>query len=259
MKLNPKSLQSRLIRHLREWHRKLGIIAAFFIVFLSISGVALNHTTTLSLAHQPITNTWLLDHYGIAPPTDVRSYQHKNNTLQVTNNHLWLNDSLLLESASELVAATFISSTQNTHTILAVSSSQIYLFNQQGDLIDQLGEESGIPNNINAFNVDNNNVTVRTPMGYFQTNTDFFEWQKITFIVEPEWLKPVEVSEYTKAKAKLLYRSQFLTLERIILDAHSGRIFGLFGVLFMDAVAVLLILLSISGVYIWVRYARARR
>ena len=58
MKLISKSLHSRLIRHLREWHRKLGIIAAFFIIFLSISGVALNHTTALSLSHQPITNTF---------------------------------------------------------------------------------------------------------------------------------------------------------------------------------------------------------
>ena len=80
MKFNSISLHTRLIRHLREWHRKLGIIAAFFIIFLSLSGVALNHTTALSLDHQPITDKWLLDHYGIAPPSDVRFYQ--NNTLK---------------------------------------------------------------------------------------------------------------------------------------------------------------------------------
>ena len=85
------SLHNRLIRHLREWHRKLGIIAAFFIIFLSITGVALNHTTTLSLAHEPISNTWLLDHYGIAPPHDIRFYQHSS--LQVTNNLVWLDGS----------------------------------------------------------------------------------------------------------------------------------------------------------------------
>ena len=259
MKLTSKSLHSRLIRHLREWHRKLGIIAAFFIIFLSISGVALNHTTSLSLAHQPITNTLLLDHYGIAPPSDVRFYQQ--NSLQVTNNLLWLNNKLLLESTDDIVAVTFISTTQNSnsHIILAVSSNQIYLFNQQGDLIDQLGEELGVPQNINAFSVDKNNVVIRTPIGYFQTNTDFFEWQKVNFVMEPDWVKPIEVSEQTKAKAELLYRSQFLTIERIILDAHSGRIFGLIGVLFMDAVAVLLFLLSISGLYIWLRYARSKR
>ncbi len=259
MKLSSKSLHSRLIRHLREWHRKLGIIAAFFIIFLSISGVALNHTTTLSLAHQSISNAWLLDHYGIAPPSDVRFYQ--NNSLQVTNNLLWLNDKLLLDSTSQIVAATFIALAPNksTEAILAVSEDKVYLFNQEGDLIDQLGEALGVPQNISALSVNKHSIVVSTPTGYFQTDSDFFEWQSVNFIVEPNWVKPTKASEKAIAKVILAYRSQFLTLERIVLDAHSGRILGLFGVLFMDAVAVLLILLSLSGIYIWIRYARSKR
>jgi len=259
MKKMSTSLHNRLIRHLREWHRKLGIIAAFFIIFLSISGVALNHTTLLSLAHQPISNLWLLDHYGISPPSDVRFYQQ--NSLQVTNNFIWLNSKLLQESTSNIVAATLISPVQNSkdHIILVVSRDQISLFNQQGDLIDQLGKELGIPQNINALSVNKNNIIVKTPAGYFQTKTDFFDWHNVTFVDEPNWIKPIEVSEKAMRQAALIYRSQFLTLERIILDAHSGRIFGLFGVIFMDAVAVLLILLSLSGIYIWLRYARSKR
>lgn len=259
MKKMSTSLHNRLIRHLREWHRKLGIIAAFFIIFLSISGVALNHTTLLSLAHQPISNLWLLDHYGISPPSDVRFYQQ--NSLQVTNNFIWLNSKLLQESTSNIVAATLISPVQNSkdHIILVVSRDQISLFNQQGDLIDQLGKELGIPQNINALSVNKNNIIVKTPAGYFQTKTDFFDWHNVTFVDEPNWIKPIEVSKKAMRQAALIYRSQFLTLERIILDAHSGRIFGLFGVIFMDAVAVLLILLSLSGIYIWLRYARSKR
>ena len=87
MQLTYKSFHNRLIRHLREWHRKLGIIAAAFIIFLSISGVALNHTSSLSLAQQPINNSWLLDLYGISPPEDIRFYQQ--NTLIITNKLLW--------------------------------------------------------------------------------------------------------------------------------------------------------------------------
>ncbi len=259
MKKTSKSLHSRLIRHLREWHRKLGIIAAFFIIFLSVSGVALNHTTTLSLAHQPISSTWLLDHYGIASPNDVRFYQQ--GILQVTNNLLWLDSKVLLESDSDIIATTFISSAQNSSAkiILTITSNQVYLSNQQGDLIDKLGAEVGVPQNISAVSVDKNNVIVKATAGYFQASTDFFNWQKVNFAIEPNWIDPNKASAKDKANAELAYRSQFLTLERIILDAHSGRVLGLFGVLFMDAVAILLILLSLSGVYIWIRYARAKR
>lgn len=255
MKTRSKSLHSKLIRHLREWHRKLGIIAAFFIIFLSVSGVALNHTTTLSMAHQPIKSTLLLDHYGIASPSDVRFYHQDSNLVYVTNNHLWLNDKRLVESSEPIIAATVIQSTQ----LLVVSRDHIYLFTQQGDLIDKIDETFGLPKTIDALSVINETIVIRTPEGYFQSTTDFFEWQPITFIVEPNWITPIEASVDAKAKAGLAYRSQFLTLERIVLDAHSGRILGLFGVLLMDAVAILLILLSVSGVYMWIRHSRAKR
>lgn len=259
MTLPSKSLHAHLIRHLREWHRKIGIFSAFFIIFLSISGIALNHTDALSLSQKPIKNKWLLDYYGIAPPKDIRFYQQ--GSVQVTNNFLWLNDRLLLESTSNIIAATLIASAQNLNeqTVLVVSSDHIYLFNQQGELIDQLGEELGVPKNINAMSADNNKVVVKTTAGYFQTTADFIDWQKINFVIEPHWVKPIKVSGKARTKAELAYRSQFLTIERIILDAHSGRIFGFLGVLFMDAIAILLILLSLSGIYIWVRYARAKR
>lgn len=265
MKFNSKSLHARLIKHLREWHRKLGIIAAFFIIFLSLSGVALNHTTTLSLAHQAISQPWLLDHYGISPPTDVRFYQqnsqHNSDNLHITNNLIWLNNKLLMESSSDLVAAIFISSAQDPESqiILIANRNQLSLFNLQGDLIDQLGENFGVPSNIIAMHVHELDVVVKTESGYFTSNTDFLDWQEVTFVKEPLWIKPTEVSDRLKATAELAYRSRFLTLERIILDAHSGRIFGLFGVLFMDVVAILLVLLSLSGLYIWLRYARAKR
>lgn len=256
-----KSLHNRLIRHLREWHRKLGIIAAFFIIFLSISGVALNHTTTLSLAHKPISNIWLLDHYGIAPPNDIRFYQQ--NSLQVTNNLVWLNGKLLFESSADVVSAGITSAQVSTDEEIDVyviaSQTHLYIYNNQGELLDQLGVEAGVPEDIEALSIDNDMVVLKTASGYYQSDSDFFYWQAISPLLEPLWITAESVSIQKEQRASLAYRSQFLTLERIILDAHSGRILGLFGVLFMDAVAILLILLSLSGVYIWIRYAKNKR
>jgi hypothetical protein len=255
------SLHNRLIRHLREWHRKLGIIAAFFIIFLSITGVALNHTTTLSLAHKPIRSDWLLDHYGIAPPEDIRFYQQ--GSLQVTNHLVWFDNKLLLDSSVDIISAGAMSISMSSDTtvevIVIASQTHLYIYNNQGEMLDQLGAESGIPKGIEALSIDKGIIIVKTPLGYYQSDSDLFDWQVIQPLIEPLWITTESVSLQTKQQTEMAYRSQFLTLERIILDAHSGRIFGLIGVLFMDAVAILLILLSLSGVYIWVRYARAKR
>lgn len=42
-----------------------------------------------------------------------------------------------------------------------------------------------------------------------------------------------------------------LTVDRVILDIHSGRFFGTLGPWVMDAMAVLFIILSVTGVYMW--------
>ena len=53
-------------------------------------------------------------------------------------------------------------------------------------------------------------------------------------------------------KMKQAYRGQGLTLERVMLDLHSGRLFNqTWGVYLMDASAVIMMWLGISGTWIW--------
>ncbi len=246
------SFYKKLTRYFREWHRQLGILAAFFAIFLSLTGIALNHTDGLNLAHQPINNTWLLEHYGIKPPYDVRVYSPQD--ILVTDNLIWLDQALLLE-ASEAI----ISIGQYQDYILVVTAQQLFLYSQAGELIDQLDASSGVPEGIQALAIIGQQLIVKNHVGYFQTDEHFFHWQAVHFIMEPEWINARSATPEQKLLAEQLYQAQFLSLERIILDAHSGRLFGDFGVLFMDFIALLLILLSISGTYIWLRSRKVKR
>jgi len=246
-----KSWQVRLIRHLREWHRKLGIAAAFFLIFLSITGIALNHTDSFKLAHYNVKSTWLLEHYGIKAPSQLSFY---SDHLAVTDNLVWLKSTLLLE-----VPSLVISMGEFQEYILIATAKYFYIYTQQGELLDQLDTTAGLPLGITEMSLGNNNVVVKTATGYYQTDSDFYDWQKITTVVEPNWIIETDATQEQKLSAILNYKSQFLTWERLIVDTHSGRFFGIIGVYFMDAVALLLILLSFSGIYIWIRYARAKR
>jgi len=247
-----KTLYIKLIRRLREWHRTLGVWAAFFLIFLSVTGIALNHTDRLSLAHQPITNSLLLDHYGINSPNDVRFYQ--DNRLVLANNLIWLDNKLLVEISSR-----FIAMGKHHQFWLVATEQQLFLFNDSGELVDKISMVTGLPANIVAMSLEADNVIIDTSKGYYQADNDFLTWQAITTIKEPIWQQQSTATDQQVLQAIELYRSQFLTWERIIVDAHSGRIFGSFGVIIMDIAAILLILLSLSGLYIWIRYANAKR
>lgn len=246
------SISYRIIRHLREWHRKLGIFSALFIIFLSLSGIALNHTTLLSLSEQSITSTLLLNHYGIKPPSDIRFYQQKE--WLVTEQFVWLDDKLVYESDDPVIS---ISKFQ-TYRLLA-TTKQLVIFTDKGELVDKLDSSSDLPVPIQAMSVSENQMVLKTAHGYYQGNSDFFDWQKINTLVEPKWITSEAGTESESAAASTKYQSQFLNWERVILDAHSGRIFGDYGVILMDLVAFMLILLSISGIYMWVKYSKKKR
>ena len=241
-----------LVRHLRAWHRRIGIAAAFFLIFLSLSGIALNHTELLSLGHKKVNNSWLLEHYGIKAPAQLSFYH--NNEFIVTDKLVWLNAHLLVE-----VSAPVIGVGRFQAFIVVVSEQQLFLFTRRGELIDQLGVASGLPSNISAMSIGTDTIILNTDTGYYQSDSELFNWQKFLSITEPKWIRSTSASTEHKRLAVSQYKSHFLTWERIIVDTHSGRFFGLVGVLFMDVVALLLILLSVSGLYIGISYSRAKR
>jgi len=251
-KKSTTSIRNRIIRHLREWHRRLGIFAAFFLIFLSLSGIALNHTTLFSLAHQNITNPILLSHYGIKVPSDVRFYQQKE--WLVTDQLAWLGEQLIFESDEPIISIGKLESYR-----LLVTTNQLVIFTEKGEMVDKLDSSSDLPVPISALYITDDQVILNTSNGYYQSDSDLFVWQPINTIIEPTWISDIAATESELSFAQRQFQSQFLNWERVILDAHSGRLFGDIGVLFMDLVALMLILLSISGIYIWLRYSKNKR
>lgn len=67
----PKKEANRVIKgSLRpwyRWHRRVGITAAVLVVIISITGLILNHNTSLGLHKDFITSKWLLEWYGYDP------------------------------------------------------------------------------------------------------------------------------------------------------------------------------------------------
>ncbi len=79
--------RAQRIRHfLLRWHRRLGAAAAMFVVWLSVSGIVLNHTETLRLADRPIHNGFMLAHYGITQP-QIKSFKLGDQWLNHVGGH----------------------------------------------------------------------------------------------------------------------------------------------------------------------------
>ena len=55
---------------------------------------------------------------------------------------------------------------------------------------------------------------------------------------------------------EMYFSGKGVSLEQFFLDLHNGNIIKNFGKWFLDLIAIFLLLLSISGIWIWLRKER---
>ena len=70
------------------------------------------------------------------------------------------------------------------------------------------------------------------------------------------WAIPASTDTHLKKMLQYHYRGEVLPVERVLLDLHSGRFFGPLGPWLIDASAVLLVFLSLTGSWMWLKRRR---
>ena len=258
MTRHPKTRSpAKLLRSLYLWHRYLGLGAALFVILLAITGLALNHTEALEMDATHVQSDLLLDWYGIHAPDEFASYSAGNIVFSEVNQHIYRDTERLVELRVPLIGAVSI-----RDTIILASLEQLTVLSAEGEVIEHLGSAAGVPAGMTAIGTSSEGtIVIKAAHGYYLTDDSFLEWNE-TDTAEATWSGQIPTPPGLEAALRQAYRGTGLTLERIILDLHSGRILGNAGVLLVDAAAILFLLLACSGVWLWSRRrasARAHR
>jgi len=243
------------LRSLYLWHRYIGISAALFLLVLAVTGLFLNHTTDLRMDRNFISNEQLLNWYDIEPPQRTLSYATPQHHATLVEDKLYLNEQSIpghFESLAGVIELEDI--------IIIAVDKQLLLLTPNGEVIERINNVNGQRALLGAIGKISNNIVIQTD-DFFITDLDFSVWKKASKqeILNIEWSYPTRLSRKLRQQLKHDYRSNILTLERVMLDLHSGRIMGNIGVYLMDAAAVILILLALSGCFIWLQQLRKRR
>ncbi|MGI2171604.1 PepSY-associated TM helix domain-containing protein [Shewanella sp. MF05960] len=240
------SLRIQFLRVLRPWHRRLGLASALFILLLTLTGVAINHSDDLGLDKTGVTQAWLLDYYGIAAPKHVAQFGQTSSALYITDNLLWQNQQMILEAADTLISATYAS-----NMIVAIDAQQLYLFDKQGQLQETQSNSTGLPADLLGLALVDNRVWLNTANGIYQADEQLIDWQLASL--------PNGFSHWVSAKDEIdktiinRARSANLSWQRVMLDLHSGRLFGHLTIWLWDLFALALLMVSLSGFWIWLK------
>ncbi len=256
------SRRARAMRFIRHWHARAGVLLGIFFLFLAFSGLALNHTDSLGLAKQPINTSWLMRWYGLKPTVPTHGYLFKDGYLASAGGR-WVMDGHVLSETNQLTVGAI---TWGDMRAIA-SADGLFLYLPDGQLVDKLSG-AALPNRpikrlgsilSSVTNPDTKpQLILETPQGRFVT-TDGLTWQTWATqhgaSVQPVWSNEQALPSSLSTSLNKAF-SPSLPLERVILDLHSGRIFGRYGPMLMDLAALVLIILSVSGTWIYLRTVR---
>ena len=236
----------RITQFLLLWHKQLGLIAAVFVLLLSITGIALNHTSAFKLNDIYISSDWVLDHYHIAEPSTLTYYPLSEANIYQADDLLIINENIITPIQQAVIGAV-----SHGSFIIVALKSKLLLIEDKLHIVAIFDQNDGVPTQITRIGRSTDQQLVFETEGKLVTvDESFSQWssfeQKRT-----TWSIPRTVDKALKEELNQRYRAHIIQLETLILDLHSGRFFGQYGVLFFDFIAILLIFLAISGVFVW--------
>ena len=235
-----------------RWHRRLGLVSILFIMLLSVTGILLNHTDDLGLAEQPVHQASLLKLYGIERPR-IHSYLVLNEWISYSGEHLYRNAQQIALCTGKFSGVGFSAQSATSPALLAAAcGDEIVLFTPQGEPVERITSAYQLPVPLQALgqcelaDTPNQRICFSANQHQYALNSATATWEKTTG-------KVVLVGESALPEAlhsALEKNTVSLNWERVILDLHAGRLFGL-GPWLMDIVGLFFILLGLSGLGIW--------
>ena len=233
-------------RWFRRSHRWVGVSLAVFVLFLSVSGIALNHAGDLELDRRYVGWSWLLDVYGLKVPTPSASFADSAHRATILGERLFLNGSDTGQRESTLTGIAALGP-----LILIGGEKTAYLMTAAGEFVEaiDLGSELGGP--IERVGRTGDRAIVQSAGELYRSDPDVAVFESWDDASVEHWsiATPPDAAEIAVLEAA--WRGRGLTVERLLLDLHSGRILGGAGPLLMDLVALFLIVLSLSGLILF--------
>jgi len=234
-------------RSLFQWHRQIGLAVSLLVIILSITGIFLNHTEKFELDSQYIKSKFLLDWYDIKKPT-IKSFPVEKNWISHLGDKVYFNDVLVAKEISIVTGAVSVE-----EFIAVATQTDVILLTPTGEKIEQLDATTGVPANITAIGINHfKQLTLKAQSNIYVANNDVTEWKQSndTNII---WATTAKLTPAIENSLNKLYIGKGLSKERVLLDIHSGRILGKAGPLLMDLSAVLLLVLSFTGCWMYAK------
>lgn len=217
-----------------------------------VTGLALNHTVDLDLGGKTVTWPWVLSCYGMALEGKPVAFGIGGKAYAASWGGKLFHRSQAIAADSPLVGA--VPLRDGTAVVTATS---VHYFGLDGELIESM-DGTVLPATpvVRAGRTADFELVIETSSGSFTGDANLLGFRPSTGEQETEWSLTVPPTEADLEEWREAFHGGGIPLDRVILDLHSGRIFGTFGKWLYDLAVIGAIILSATG---FLLFLRARR
>jgi len=244
------SLRNSLIFSVR-WHRRIGLVCALLVLLLSVTGILLNHTSSLKLSSIKIHSAIIASLYGLPTPEPASILVEDQWISHDGIQQLYLQDKTIAQCAAPLLGAAL-----HQGLLHILCQDELLLLSPEGELLEIITPVLGLPSDLEALTLHNTQLLLKTATGILNADLNTLQWLPSN-VTPLQWPTPQAVPQQLSQAVNT--EAPAMDLEQLLLDLHSGRLFGSVGVFVMDMAAILLIVLSITGFIAWYSSKQLRK
>jgi hypothetical protein len=222
------------------------------LVFLSFTGILLNHSPAAGLSKRILSSEWLLDWYGFETVALSGFKVGKQWISHPGHRELYIDGQPVAACAPPLLSAA-----RTDSFLIALCKDELVILSFNGELVEKINMLSGLPEYTTNMKYFNNTLFIQSHNKILSLDPDTLKVKPSELIIE-SWPLPSSLPSTIIEKLKQNSQLPGISLETVILDLHSGRFFGDAGVLFVDFMGLLTVFLAMTGTYVWLMKRRKR-
>ena len=237
-------------KSINQIHKFTGIAVCVFLIHLSITGIFLNHTEDLDLDEKYTASPMILALYNISIPNQKESFLVNDIFISRFGDQVFMGNQPIIKNENPITGATL-----SNQVLFIAFPNEMVLLTQEGELIERISSTAELPENIQKLGVSEGILYLKTPNKLWQSSDQAQAWE-LSDSNFNDWSNEVIMPDQQTKQIEMYFSGKGVSLEQFFLDLHNGNIIKGFGKWLLDIIAIFLLLLSISGIWIWLKKRR---
>jgi len=241
---------------LRKWHQRIGLTAALFVLWLGASGTVLSRSDQLGFDAMRLKWDWLTAWYGLDAEPPRMGFEADGHWLAATKESTLLDAREVEPRIAPPIGVVALDGVGVKQLVIGTADSLV-ITGPDGARVDELRAPILPVSALRRIGQSADGGIAVQDFDAYESRDGGISWTPV-LPQSVRWSQPTPLPG-DQRKAIERFAKPSVLVEQVLIDLHSGRLFGPVGAWIITVVGMLALLLSVSGVWSWWRVRQSRK